>query len=1051
MQKEESTGSDENKTYSKTIVAVTACPAGIAHTYMAAEALVKAGEELGVKVYVEKQGANGVEDRHTAERLANADAAIFAVDVAVKEIERFNHLPVFKTKVAEPIRNGKKVIEDALKKAETFEKSEYVAKDEPEEKNTLFSDIKKSVLTGISYIIPIIVAGGMINAFAILITQVFGLQDIMAAEQSWLWCFKSMGGQMLGTIMIPVLSAYMAYSLGDKTALAPGFAAGIAANIIGGGFLCGMLGGIIAGYTVRFLRKTIPAKGTLAGFVSFWGYPVLSTIIVGIGIFLILGKPVAWINTVLIDFLGSMSGSNGAILGAILGIMFGIKRCMFWRGTSERMGSDKTEFFWEGDDNSKVTVQLLPLGYAIGKYLPADHEALKQRMDKYLPVLDRGATTEHILLPNGHDQMPVQKNIFDVMKSIEECYPGRVTKISRYEEIFDIIEKNKNLDTLKGEFLDGKYMRVHRSIYSSRADLKSSNTRIENKITNILEPLASIAYSLGFDYHHGLIEAIWKELMKNHAHDSIGCCCSDKVHRAIADRFFLAEDRTDCLIEFYKRKITDAMSCDITLDKFVVFNTLPYARNEVVTGEIITKMKGFVLEDEKGNRPDFEILSSEIVDAGLIDRQIVHYGDYDPFVKYTVDFMDEIPSMGFKTYFVKKTETEFTALEKNTLVEKQENVLENSFYKITVEDNGTLTVFDKNSEKSYSNVLMLEDGSDDGDGYDFSPLENDFVLTSENSKAQRTVSKSENISKAVITVDMDVPKNLESRKAKLADGKISVEFTVILEKDSKIIKISAKVNNYACDHRLRVLIPAGMNTENSLSDNQFGIIKRPVVDSAMEIWEKERWSERPDSIYPFLSFVCSDNKNGMAVLTDSIREYELVGESFDKIAVTLFRGVGVLGKENLFRRPGRPSGIKMETPDSQMLGENVYDFAITSDCEKAQTLAKEYTTPLVCYNKMPYNAMKLNTPEISAPYTYSMLSLDNKALTVSAVKKEEKGNAILIRICNASGKAQNAEIKSQLKAHGEVNLDETIKADSFDMQNIIVNENQIRTLALSLK
>lgn len=466
---------------------------------------------------------------------------------------------------------------------------------------------------------------------------------------------------------------------------------------------------------------------------------------------------------------------------------FGIKRCMFWRGTSERMGSDKTEFFWEGDDNSKVTVQLLPLGYAIGKYLPADHEALKQRMDKYLPVLDRGATTEHILLPNGHDQMPVQKNIFDVMKSIEECYPGRVTKISRYEEIFDIIEKNKNLDTLKGEFLDGKYMRVHRSIYSSRADLKSSNTRIENKITNILEPLASIAYSLGFDYHHGLIEAIWKELMKNHAHDSIGCCCSDKVHRAIADRFFLAEDRTDCLIEFYKRKITDAMSCDITLDKLVVFNTLPYARNEVVTGEIITKMKGFVLEDEKGNRPDFEILSSEIVDAGLIDRQIVHYGDYDPFVKYTVAFMDEIPSMGFKTYFVKKTETEFTALEKNTLVEKQENVLENSFYKITVEDNGTLTVFDKNSEKSYSNVLMLEDGSDDGDGYDFSPLENDFVLTSENSKAQRTVSKSENISKAVITVDMDVPKNLESRKAKLADGKISVEFTVMCDVNNPLL------------------------------------------------------------------------------------------------------------------------------------------------------------------------------------------------------------------------------------------------------------------------
>lgn len=161
----------------------------------------------------------------------------------------------------------------------------------------------------------------MINAFAVLLTQGFGLQELINTEQSWLWCFKQMGSGMLGTIMIPALSAYMAYSLGDKTALAPGFAAGIAANLINGGFLCGMLGGLIAGYSVRFLRKLIPAKGTLAGFVSFWVYPVLNTIIVGAAIFLLVGKPVAWINATLISFLGSMSGANGALLGAILGIM----------------------------------------------------------------------------------------------------------------------------------------------------------------------------------------------------------------------------------------------------------------------------------------------------------------------------------------------------------------------------------------------------------------------------------------------------------------------------------------------------------------------------------------------------------------------------------------------------------------------------------------------------------------------------------------------------------------------------------------------------------
>lgn len=312
---------DSGRVYRKTIVAVTACPAGIAHTYMAAQALVDAGEEMGIKVYVEKQGANGVEDRHTNDQLRHADAAVFAVDVAVKDSERYQHLPIYKTKVAAPIKDARGILQAALEKAESHGKQAYQAADEPEEKESFMSDVKKSVLTGVSYIIPIIVAGGMINAFAVLIAQGFGLQDLYNLDNSWLWLFRKMGGNTLGTLMIPILSAYMAYSLGDKTALAPGFAAGIAANLINGGFLCGMLGGLVAGYSIRFLRKTIPARGVMAGFVSFWVYPVLSSLIVGIVMFFLLGKPVAWLNQGLIGFLGSMSGSNAALLGAILGVM----------------------------------------------------------------------------------------------------------------------------------------------------------------------------------------------------------------------------------------------------------------------------------------------------------------------------------------------------------------------------------------------------------------------------------------------------------------------------------------------------------------------------------------------------------------------------------------------------------------------------------------------------------------------------------------------------------------------------------------------------------
>ena len=166
---------------------------------------------------------------------------------------------------------------------------------------------------------------------------------------------------------------------------------------------------------------------------------------------------------------------------------FGIKDTVFWRGCSERHGTDKTEFIWKSNDGSEVIAQILPLGYAIGKYLPLDEEKLKDRLDKYFPVLERGAVTENLILPNGHDQMPIQENIFEVMDMLKKMYSDKDFFISRYENIFAELEKNRDkLSVLKGEFNDPKYMRVHRTISSTRMDIKIANVTIENKITNTI-------------------------------------------------------------------------------------------------------------------------------------------------------------------------------------------------------------------------------------------------------------------------------------------------------------------------------------------------------------------------------------------------------------------------------------------------------------------------------------------------------------------------------------------------------------------------------------
>ncbi|EFC0632567.1 PTS 2-O-a-mannosyl-D-glycerate transporter subunit IIABC [Escherichia coli] len=302
-----------------TIVCVTACPAGIAHTYMAAEYLEKAGRKLGVNVYVEKQGANGIEGRLTAEQLNSATACIFAAEVAIKESERFNGIPALSVPVAEPIRHAEALIQQALNLKRSDETRTVQQDTQPVK--SLKTELKQALLSGISFAVPLIVAGGTVLAVAVLLSQIFGLQDLFNEENSWLWMYRKLGGGMLGILMVPVLAAYTAYSLADKPALAPGFAAGLAANMIGSGFLGAVVGGLIAGYLMRWVKNHLRLSSKFNGFLTFYLYPVLGTLGAGSLMLFVVGEPVAWINNSLTAWLNGLSGSNALLLGAILGFM----------------------------------------------------------------------------------------------------------------------------------------------------------------------------------------------------------------------------------------------------------------------------------------------------------------------------------------------------------------------------------------------------------------------------------------------------------------------------------------------------------------------------------------------------------------------------------------------------------------------------------------------------------------------------------------------------------------------------------------------------------
>ncbi|MCP2005646.1 UNVERIFIED_ORG: 2-O-A-mannosyl-D-glycerate-specific PTS system IIC component [Buttiauxella agrestis ATCC 33320] len=315
----ESVARDEDTTR-PTIVCVTACPAGIAHTYMAAEYLEKAGRKLGINVYVEKQGANGVEGRLTARQINQAHACVFAAEVAIKEAERFKGIPAIRTPVAEPIKHAERILQQALA-LEPISDERLQQQDETQSTPGFKTELKQALLSGISFAVPLIVAGGTVLAVAVLLAQIFGLQHLFELENSWLWMYRKLGGGMLGTLMVPVLAAYTAYSLADKPALGPGFAAGLAANMIGSGFLGGVVGGLIAGYLMRWVKKHIRLSPNFNGFLTFYLYPVIGTLVAGSLMLFVIGEPVAWLNTSLTHWLNGLSGSNALLLGAIIGFM----------------------------------------------------------------------------------------------------------------------------------------------------------------------------------------------------------------------------------------------------------------------------------------------------------------------------------------------------------------------------------------------------------------------------------------------------------------------------------------------------------------------------------------------------------------------------------------------------------------------------------------------------------------------------------------------------------------------------------------------------------
>ncbi|MFS9317586.1 fructose-specific PTS transporter subunit EIIC [Streptococcus parasanguinis] len=328
------------------IVAVTACTSGIAHTYMAEEALIKKGEEMGVTVRVETNGASGVGNRLTAEEIAKAEGVIIAADKAV-ETARFDGKKLISKPVAAGIRQTEELIQTILDgKADVFHAENAAQASASQEKLSLGGAFYKHLMSGVSQMLPFVIGGGILIALAFLIDQVMGVpQDQLSSLGSYHVLaaqFKTIGGVAFG-FMLPVLAGYIGFSIAEKPGFVAGFIAGSIASsgsafgniaygaakgelpaAVSSGFLGALVGGFLAGGVILVLRKALAGlPRSLDGIRSILLLPLLGVGLTGFLMFLI-NIPMAAINTGLNNFLSSLSGSSAVLLGLLVGGMMAV-------------------------------------------------------------------------------------------------------------------------------------------------------------------------------------------------------------------------------------------------------------------------------------------------------------------------------------------------------------------------------------------------------------------------------------------------------------------------------------------------------------------------------------------------------------------------------------------------------------------------------------------------------------------------------------------------------------------------------------------------------
>jgi len=750
----------------------------------------------------------------------------------------------------------------------------------------------------------------------------------------------------------------------------------------------------------------------------------------------------------------------------------GIDSFVYTRGSGDEIEALGLEFHWEAPDGSRVLAVNQEGGYCNAAALGhaelwhahtqrrREPEQAVAKVGALLQAMRERANTDVWLLNNGCDHHPPQREMGRMLAALREAFPDVTFTVGRFEDYLRELRASagaRDLKTWRGELLGGRRHPILSGVWSARIPLKQANARCQDLLACQLEPLAAAAHFLhGLPYPAGLIGMAWRELLKNHPHDSICGCSTDAVHRAMATRFAEVRDAAEHLLSCTLGALCPPFGPTGAEDRetlIAVANPLPVRRTEVVERLVVLQPLDYDLDRlallGPGGRPvPFVVKSRRHVErfwgvdhrgeiraedqrarlqpyldtfAGRILRNAPGAGDeiVDTFLELQFLARD-LPACGHAVYRLTDEPDETGGIGATELVRCDAPTLENERLRVTLHPDGRIDLVDRASGQAWRGLNRLEDTEDAGDEYDWSPARHSRAVFADDTDGRVEATEDTGLAATLLTrFTLTLPAGLTPDRDRRRDETVAcpVAVAVRLTSGAEHVDVTTRFTNRAEDHRLRAWFPTGLAAATVVSDGHFLLNERPAVPP-----RGDDWVQPHPGTYPQQEFTAATGADGrgLAVLARGLPEIAPRDERDGTVTLqmTLLRCVGWLSRDDFPSRRFTNAGPTLPTPEAQCPGAHEFRYALAPLGGQAAAGLPGLADPLAALAALRDVSQRWRNPVLTrqgvaagAVPGGSLLEKSNPRVAVSAIKRHEDRDTLVVRLWNQTGQPQRERLR----------------------------------------